>query len=61
MVRGKTLEIETGGRARWLELHGLRVRRVTLDGRPVATEAIAPRGAVRVAIPAGRHRLAVDA
>lgn len=61
VLRGNKLSVQTGGRARWLEVHGLRVRRVTLDGRAVATEPAGPRGAVRVAIPAGRHRLTVDA
>ncbi|MCC6227518.1 MAG: hypothetical protein IT195_14085, partial [Microthrixaceae bacterium] len=59
VVKGSTVAVETGGRARWLEFHGLRAKRVTLDGRKAATEPAGPRGAVRVAIPAGRHRVSV--
>jgi hypothetical protein len=60
VVQDGTVTVETGGRARWIEFHGLRVSQVTLDGREAATEPAGPGRAVRVAVPAGRHRLTVQ-
>ncbi|HOF88079.1 MAG TPA: heparinase II/III family protein, partial [Armatimonadota bacterium] len=60
VMHGQQATIEIDGRARWLEVHGVNIRRQVLNGREVETEPASDNGARRIAVPAGPQQLMVE-
>jgi hypothetical protein len=60
VIEGTRATVEISGAARWLAVHGVPLRRLTLNGHEVETEPAGAPGARRLAVPAGRHQLVAE-
>jgi len=55
-VKGKSIEIDVSGNARWLEVHGAKVSSALLNGKRVGIERVGEKAA-RVSLPTGESQL----